>query len=198
MNIKELYEKRYTAKTVQMAMYDDDIMSKIGSPLSTENDIPTDKYDEDIIGVKINLKKIIEIYNNGLYLSIAPKSKIIELSEDIHKILDEFYANSSFNSRVQSSHIPILNVDVKTLKKFYSEIVSRNGRVIEYEYNKPRQSAFDLGVDDDIFTKKVASTQVSHKEIIKRSLDSSSSLMGSGMYFREKGIRRKKTWEQED
>ena len=190
MDIKELLNKRYTARTVQMAMYNDNVMDRIGSPLSTENGIPTDKYDEGIIGVKITMKKIIEIYSNGLYLSIIPKSKIIELAEDIHKVLDEFYANTSFNTRVQSSKIDLLDTDVKALKKFYSEIMSRNGKVIEYEYNKPKKSGFDLNIEDEVFDKKTIGKQVSHKEIIRDTLESSSSLMGSGLRYRQKGVRR--------
>jgi len=190
MDIKELLNKRYTVRTVQMAMYNDHVMDLIGSPLSTENGIPTDKYDEGVIGVKITMKKIIEIYNNGLYLSITPKSKIIELAEDIHKVLDEFYANTSFNTRVQSSKIDLLDTDVKALKKFYSEIMSRNGKVIEYEYNKPKKSGFDLNIEDEVFDKKTIGKQVSHKEIIRDTLESSSSLMGSGLRYRQKGVRR--------
>jgi len=189
-DIKDLYNRRYPVKTTQLALYNDDIFNQIGAPLSTENDVVTDKYDETVIGAKVTLKKILEIYHNGLYLSIVPRANIIILASDIEKILDEYYSNTSFNTRSQLASIVELDVDVKDLKKFYSAILTRNGKIVEYAYNKPSKSGFDLNIDDEMFSKKVLGKQVSHNEIIKRSLESSSSLMGTGSNYRVKGFRR--------
>ncbi len=190
--IMGIASKKYQARTVQMAMYNDKIMDAIGSPLSTENNIVTDKYDEDTIGVKINLEKIIEIYENGLYLSIFPKSAIMELGKDISDILDEYYSNTSFNTRSKDATVPELNIDVKSLKKFYSVILSRNHKTVEYVYNKPKQSGFDLNIEDDMFEKKIPNKMVKHKEIISRTFDECNSLMGSGTRYREKGPRKRR------
>lgn len=188
-SIKDLISKKYLVKTVQMALYDNDTIDMLGAPISTHNGNPTDNGDNVMVEKKVTMVDIIRIYQSGLYLSILPRSAFFNFTKDVVKVLDYYHSGKSYNQRVAINKTNALGVTVDELKKFYSKIMSTNGKLVEYSYNKPELSSFDLGIDDSLVTAEVKE-KVSSKEIVRNVLNSTGSNMGTDFNYRTKGKRK--------
>ena len=188
--LEDLVNKKYMVETVQMALYDDNEIDMLGAPVSTVNGLDTDTFDNALVQKKITLGEIIKIYSEGLHLSISPRSAFVAFTKDVVSILDIYHDSRSFNQRVALKEASGLGITIADLKKFYSDVMSKNGKLVEYTYNKPMKSSFDLGIDTGIDGVVKNDNVLTSKQIIKGTLDNTNSNMGTNFNYRVKGRRK--------
>lgn len=131
--IKDNLSKKYEIVTINAALLNYNKVKVMGADTVTYNITGyVEEKETSLVRVetKVNILRILEIYNNGFSLNIKYKKIIPEFISSIEAIIENLYKNKGSNSLATDIMLPDSDITLEDVIRFYLEFTKSNNVLI--------------------------------------------------------------------
>lgn len=131
--IKDNLSKRYEIVTINAALLNPNKVNVMGADTVTYNLTGyVEEKETSLVRVetKVNLLRILEIYDNGFSLNVKYKKLIPEFISTLESLIENLYKNKGSNSLATDVKIPDSDLTLDVVIRFYLEFTKSNNVLI--------------------------------------------------------------------
>jgi hypothetical protein len=131
--IKDNLSKRYEIVTINAALLNPNKVNVMGADTVTYNLTGyVEEKETSLVRVetKVNVLRILEIYDNGFSLNVKYKKIIPEFISTIEAIIENLYKNKGYNSLATDVKLPDSELTLDVVIRFYLEFTKSNNVLI--------------------------------------------------------------------